>query len=1108
AVEVERLRGAPVLPPIVPTGRTGPLPLSFAQERLWFLGQLQPGDTSYNVPAAFILGGPLDVDALGRALSEIVRRHQVLRTVLPLVDGAPAQVVLPAEPLPLPVHGPVPREELGRIAEEEARHAFDLTTGPLLRARLVRLEAEEHALFLTMHHVVFDGWSVGVLLAELSALYSAFAAGEPSPLPELPVQYGDYAVWQREHLAGEQLERQLEYWKAKLAGAPELLELPTDRPRPAVQRHRGAVKRVMVPAEAARAVRELVRGEESTPFMGLLAAWQALLGRYAGQREVVVGTPIAGRTRSEVEPLIGFFVNTLALRTDLSGNPSFRQLLARVRETTLDAYAHQDLPFERLVAEVKPARTLSHAPVFQTTFTYEGAWARADRAPAAGVSIRSLSGSEPESSKFDLSLVATERSGGALQLTLTYDRDLFEAATAERLLDRYTRLLEQVAAAPDRPLAALPLLSAEEREAALKRAAPRREPCAPETIHSLVEASAALTPNAVAVSGGGATLTYAELDARANRFAHHLRARFGVAAETRVAVFMERSPELVVVLLGIFKAGGVYVPLDPTHPEERNRWILEDSGARVLVAGAAPGAWISPTAARVLELELAAAEIAAAPETHPGVEVHPDQLAYVVYTSGSTGRPKGVLGVHRGAANFLRYVVESYALGPDDAVLQMAGASFDASFRDTIGPLAAGARVLFAGKEAHSDPGRLLAVVAEHHPTAVLSIVPSVLRAHVAHAEETGWAASSLRLMLLSGEPLAATDCRRAQAVFGRQLTLVNQYGPTETTMTATFFPVTEPPADGTQIPVGEPIRNMELYVLDDAHDLVPDGVTGELCIGGVGVTRGYANRPALTAELFIPHPWPAEPGARLYRTGDLFRRECDGTLRFLGRRDQQVKVRGVRVEPGEVEAALRAHPALRDAAVAALPQGDGSTRLRAFWTAADGVAPDAGSLRAFLRERLPEALVPEEYVQLPALPRTPNGKLDRGALPLDAVTARPAYEAPRTAVEEVLALLLAELLETEAVGRDDDFFALGGHSLTAMRLAARVRAALRAELPLMAVFAHPTPRGMAEQLVAHEPARGRVEQVARLYLKVVRMSDGEVAAGLEREAVAGSPAR
>ena len=1068
--------------------RDRPLRLSFAQQRLWFIDQLQPGNPAYHIPSPMTLRGALDVRALRRTLAEIVRRHESLRTVFEEVEGEPAQIVRPAGPVPLPevdlggVGEEARARELGRLAHEDAVAPFDLRRGPLFRGTLLREGEGAWTLLLTVHHIISDGWSTGVLVNEFSALYGAFSHGLPSPLPEPRVQYADFAAWQREWLAGERMQGQLAYWRRRLAGAPPTLDLPTDRPRPAVAGPRGTSHRFQLSPAASHAVRELCRREGVTPYMAFLAAWQVLLARYAATDDVSVGTGIAGRNRLELEGLVGFFVNTLVVRTDLGGAPTVRETLRRVREATLDAFAHQDVPFERLVEELAPERSLQHAPLFQVMFTYQNN--DLGQMDIGSLELEAVD-RRAEAAKFDLSLSAWELEEDRIfKGSIVYRTDLFDPETLlgmERHL--LTLLVDGLAGDPERPVARLPLMDARERAAVLAAAAgPARDRPRGLRVHDLFRRQAARTPDAVALSWDAGELTYAELDRRSDRLAAGL-ARRGVVPGTRVGVFLERGPDWIESLLAVLKAGAVYVPLDPANPAARTRRVLEDSGAVLVLTAEALRAQLPEFGGEIVALdadgEHDTAEDASAVA---GCSLFPVpcslSLAYVVYTSGSTGTPKGALVGHGGVVNYLAFLAEEYGLGEGDAVLQMATPTFDASIRETLGPLTVGARLVLSPAGELAEPRRLLERVRERGVTAIMAAVPSVLRPVLAEAGAADGAASALRLLLVSGEALPAADVRRAREVFGAGLRVVNQWGATECTMSSTLHDAADDEATPI-VPLGVPIHNTRVVVLDPELEPQPPGVPGEAYIATPGLAHGYGGRPGLTAERFVPDPFSAEPGGRMYRVGDRVRRRRDGVLEFLGRVDRQVKVQGVRVEPGETEAALRAHPAVAEAAVVAREERPGEARLVAYVVAADGADPSAAELRAYLAAGLPPYLVPAGWVRLDALPRLPSGKLDRRALPdPDAAAARAEYVAPATPTETELAEIWAAVLGVERVGAGDDFFALGGHSLLATRMISRVRRAFAVELPLRALFEAPTVAGTAARIDA-ALAGGEAEDAA-----------------------------
>ncbi|HEX5724473.1 MAG TPA: amino acid adenylation domain-containing protein, partial [Longimicrobiaceae bacterium] len=1043
AARIDALRAGPAAaaaPPIEAAPRGEAVLLSYPQERLWLMETLSPGALAYGISVPFVFGADADAGVLARVLGEVVRRHEALRTVFRASDAGPAQVVLPPSAVDLPVDE-LPGTDAG---------GFDLEQGPLLRARLLRLR-DASVLVLTVHHIVFDGWSIGVLERELRALYDAFRRGEPSPLAPLPMQYADYAAWQRRWLETGMLDAQVEFWRRALAGAPAAIDLPADRPRPAARTHAGARRFFHLSPELVSRARALAEREGATLFMVLLAAFDVLMARLSGSDDVVVGTQVAGRTHEELEPLVGMFVNGLALRADLSGGPTFREAVARVRRATLDAYAHQDVPFQRLVEELGVERTLSHPPVFNVSFLLQTDGSAPTTAPlpaADGGQTALPDGPVPTGAEYEL-LFELHESGGGIAGAATYSTELFEHDTAAGLVAAYARLLEALLAAPDAPVTAPAPADAEEAARVLAFAAGPPPGDASVPVHRRFEAWAARAPAAVALRTDGGDVGYGELNARANRIAHHLRAA-GVGPEARVGVSLERSAELVAALLGILKAGGAYVPLDPAYPPERLRFMAADAGvsAVVTVDPAAVAAWSGE--ARVVCLACERRAIEARPADDLPVEVDPEGLAYVVYTSGSTGLPKGVAVPHRAVAGLV--TGQEYArFGPDEVFLQLAPVAFDASTFEVWGALLHGGSVA-VHPAGIPDPERLGGFVARHGVTTAW--LTAGLFHQVVDAGAPGL--GSLRQLLAGGDVLSPAHVARAAKLLP-ETRLVNGYGPTEATTFTCCHAVRGDEAGA--IPVGRPIAGARAYVLDGEMRPVPAGVPGELYVGGGGLARGYAGRPGLTAERFVPDPFSG--GGRLYRTGDRARWSRRGEVEFLGRMDQQVKVRGFRVEPGETEAAVRGFAGVADVAVVALGE-DGAKRLAAYVVPA---SVDAAALRAHLAARLPEYLVPASIVGMDALPLTPNGKVDRRALPDPVAGSGEEYRAPRTPTEEIVAGIWADLLGVERVGLGDDFFHLGGHSLLATRVVSRLRAAFRVEVPLRALFEHPTVEALAAEV-------------------------------------------
>ncbi|HVG10073.1 MAG TPA: amino acid adenylation domain-containing protein, partial [Thermoanaerobaculia bacterium] len=1039
-------------PPLVPISREGELPLSFAQQRLWFLDQLDPDNSIYNIQVALRIEGPLDGAVLALCLGEIVRRHEVLRTVYAAPEGSPVQVIQPAAPFPLQVVDLSEREALAlAVAEEEGARPFDLARGPVLRGVLLRSAAEDHVVVLTLHHIAGDAWSLGILVHELTTLYAAFAEGRPSPLPELPVQYADFAVWQSSWLRDEILDEKISFWRSELAGLPPLLELPTDRPRPAAQSYRGASRPLRLPAELTAQIQDLAAREGATLFMVLLAGFQALLARYSGQRDLAVGSPVAGRNRIETEGLIGFFVNTLVLRGNLSGNPSFLELLGRSRETALAAYLHQDVPFEKLVQELAPERKLSHSPLFQVVLTLQNTPVRSLETGTLRVQPVSRTSN---TAKFDLELILQEHEGG-LAGVAEYATDLFDAVTIDRLVVHYEKLLAAALAAPEQLASELPLLAPSERWQTLHEWNDTARACPKDLcIQDLFAEQAARTPHAVAVSFENQRLTYRELDERANRLAQWLidRGIGNVRIDVLVALLVERSLEMIVALVGILKAGGSYAPLEPGMPPSRLRWLLDDVRSPVLLTQTAllpeieeAGGFEGP----VLLLD----ESLEGPELGAQVPSHPLQLAYVNYTSGSTGKPKGVVVPHLGVTRLVMNP-DYMELGPDDVILQLSTYAWDAATWEIWGALLNGGRLVMIPRERVLDFRRLARVLVEERITA-LYLTTALFNQFV---EQEGESLSGLSTLIIGGETASVPHFQKAVEMLHRTR-IINEYGPTENTSYSSWQLVRSTPEQGA-LPIGKPLSNSTVYVLDRELQPMPLRLPGELFLGGDGLARGYLGRPDLTAERFVPHPFAA--GERLYRTGDLGAWRPDGTLDFLGRMDFQVKIRGHRIEPAEVEDAIKRHEGVEDALVMAYEPVPQDRRLVAYVVGNVGnIVVDR--LRHSLRERLPDYMVPASFVILPALPLTSIGKVDRKALPPpEQQSSEENHVAPATYAERTLAGIWAELLGLERVGVTDDFFTLGGHSLLAVRLMALIEQTFGVKLPLSMLFEAPTVRHLA----------------------------------------------
>ncbi|HEX8244764.1 MAG TPA: amino acid adenylation domain-containing protein, partial [Longimicrobium sp.] len=1058
----------PELPPIERAPRDERLPLSFAQQGLWFVEQLGSLGATYHMPTRLRMRGELDRDALVRALDGIVGRHEALRTTFAQVDGVPEQRIAPAEAsrFHLVQHDLGGRTdahaELDRLTAEEARAPFDLEQGPLIRGRLVRLAGDDHALLITMHHIVSDGWSMGVLNRELGALYGAFRRGEPDPLAAPAVQYADYAAWQRRWIEGDVLRAQAEYWTRALAGAPELLELPTDHPRPAEMDHAGARLEVVLDEALTAGLKALSRRHGTTLFMTVLAGWAAVLGRLAGQDDVVIGTPTANRGRRETEGLVGFFANTLAVRADLSGAPTVAELLGRVKTRALEAQRNQDLPFEQVVERLDPVRSMAYTPLFQAMFTWQNA--QRERLDLPGLQVVSEPVASAGRSKVDLALAVGEREG-RITGGVTYATALFARETVERWTGYLRRVLEEMVADEHRRVERLPLTPASERTRVLREwnrtgAAYPAESC----LHELFEARAARTPDATAVVSAAGSLTYGELNARANRLAHHLRA-LGVGPEVRVGLCVARGLEMVVGVLAVLKAGGVFVPLDPGYPAERLEYMLADSAPAAVLAQKSVLDRFRDTGVPVLQLDADApawADESVANPQRGGLT--PAHAAYVTYTSGSTGRPKGVPSIHHRVLNLVHWYGRELGITERDAVLLVMSFSFDGTYRNLFAPLFAGGQLHLAADP--FDPPAIVAQIAAHGISTV-NLTPTAFQSLV-EADRDG-ALARMRTVVLVGE---AVQPRKLMELPEPRPALVNLYGPTECSGIVTFHRLDAELARylDRPVPAGRPIPNGRIYILDRSGSPVPVGVPGELHIGGTPVGNGYQNRPGQTAERFVPDAFGGEPGARLYRTGDRARWLADGTIEFLGRMDFQVKVRGYRIAPGEVEARLAAHPAVREAVVLVREDAPGEARLVAYWL---GEAVEPETLRAHLDAALPPYMVPSAYVRMERWPLTPNRKLDRRALPAPeghALAAR-AYEAPVGHAEQALADIWARVLRVERVGRWDSFFDLGGHSLLAVQVISRVRQALRVEVGLGELFTWPVLADFARELRTAAPA-------------------------------------
>lgn len=1059
-----------VPPPIRPRHKNRPIPASFAQERLWFLEQLEPGGSVYNICRAARLRGPLNIEALESSLNEILQRHEILRTAFTVIECGLVQVRASVERLVISLidirrlHEFERENEAARLIGQMAKRPFDLTTGPFLRAQLLRLRDDEHIFVLATHHIASDAWSIAILTRELWTLYEAFANGQASPLPNLPVQYADYAMWQRDWLQGEALEAQLSYWKERLGGDLPVLNISADRPRPTRQTHRGVREPISLPESLTQGLNGLSEQAGVTLYMTLLAAFNVLLHRYAGQDDIVVGSPIANRQGTEIEGLIGFFVNTLPFRTDLSGNPSFRELLVRVRDVCLGAYAHQDLPFEKLVEELQLERDLSRNPLFQAMFILQNA-------PVYIPKLSKLSWSrvqvEPGTAKFDLTLALVEREG-RLAGFFEYNTDLFDASPIKAMIGHFQMLLRGVVANPDQPISTLPLLTNIERHQLLVDwnstvADYPKESC----IHELFEAQVERTPNAIAIDFEGKQLSYRELNARANQLAHYLHG-LNVGPEKLVGICVERSLEMVIGLLGTLKAGGAYVPLDPVYPLERLAFILEDARVSVVVTQEKllNGAQLSALATErsIVRLDRDRAAIAVKCEDNLPRRARAGNLAYVIYTSGSTGEPKGVQIEHRSVVNCLCSIGERFDVSERDSWLAVTTIAFDIASLELLLPLITGAKIVLT-KSSEAVDGALLRKRLAISGATVMQATPPTW----ALLLDAGWQGTNNFKMLCGGEALSR---KLADQLLEHSASLWNLYGPTETTIWSAIAQIQ--PGQG-PVPIGRPIPNTQVYILDAHLQPVPIGVPGEIYIGGDGVARGYLERPKVSNDKFIATPFSGDPKARLFRTGDLARYLPDGLIEFLGRTDNQVKIRGHRVELGEMEAVLNQDPGVKESVIVAredITEGRDETenpksRIQNLISSKCLVAyvvpkeenPSMAELRNFLKAKLPDYMVPSIFVILGALPVTPNGKLNRNALP-PPDGSRPGIEgfvAPRTRIEKSVAQAWRDVMKLESISVHDNFFELGGHSFLAIQIISRLRDAFNREIPVRLLFETPT---------------------------------------------------
>src|SRR6202158_5261718 len=1047
------------------------LPASFAQDRLWFLDQLEPGTAAYHLVRAFRITGPLNVNALTSAIGAVIRRHESLRTIFESVDGEARQVVLSDVDVQVPIlnladlpESEREREAL-RIASEEGRKPFDLTRGPLLRTALLQLSRDQYILVLAMHHIITDGWSISILFRELAHCYEAYASGREPQLPELPIQYVEYAQWQREYIAGELLAKQVEYWKNKLAGAQTILDLPTDRPRPTTHSWHGATEELIFDGQVLAALKEFAQTEGATLFMVSMAAFQALLWRYTSQDSILVGTPTAARSQIEIENLVGFFVNTLVFRADFTPDMTFRDLVRQVRACALEAYTHQDVPFEKLVEELLPQRSMNNSTLFQVMFTFQNIPKQVFE--ISGLKMKELE-FETGIAKFDLAVEAFEDDDdGGFHCRFEYNTDLFEKQTILRERGHSRNLVNVVLKNPDVPVARIPLMDDGEREQTVVQWNNTAADYPGDLhIHAAFERQAARTPDSTALVFQGKKFPYWRINEDANRVAHYLIKK-GVGPGSLVGVSVERSPELTVALLGVLKTGAAYVPLDHSYPLQRLTSMLEDTRAECVVSNNGIGKKLPDTVRNLITLDADAELLRNESPLNPILDLSNVRRAYVLYTSGSSGRPKGVEGTHRGAMNRMRWMWERYPFEAGEVCCQKTNVGFVDSVWEIFGPLLAGVPSVILPQEAVLDPGGLLQILAEQRVTRIV-LVPSLLRALLEHAPNLEERLPELKLWSSSGEVLTWELARRFRKGYpGAEL--LNIYGSAEVAADVTWHEVGEEgeEAQGTvSVPIGRPISNTQVYVLDRNRNAVPVGVRGEIYVGGDGLALGYWQQPEMTAERFVGNSIAPDESERLYRTGDLGRWRSTGEIEYLGRMDGEVKVRGMRIEVGEIETVLGSHSWVEEAVVELSGEG-AEQRLVAYVVAGGEETPSARELRRHVRSKLPEHMAPASFVRVEELPLLPSGKVNRRALAGVAGVAlsEQGMVAARTEVEQKLAGMWAEVLKVKEVGVDQNFFEMGGHSLLVLQVMARIRREFDVELGVRTMLEEPTIAGLASEV-------------------------------------------
>ncbi len=1082
---------------IVPQSReNNAFPLSFSQQRLWFLDQLEPGSPLYNIPAVLRLKGNLNISALEQSFKEIIKRHEVLRTVFSEEKGEAVQIVSESFSFKIDqtdLKG-TPEAERGqtlrRHAAEESVKPFQLNSGPLLRVSLLSFSATDHALLVTMHHIISDNWSTGIFVHEIMQFYSALVQGQKPQLPPLAVQYADFAAWQRKWFKGKTMDDQIAYWKEALKGIPPVIELPLDKPRPAYQTYNGDFKTFTISKPTTEGLKSLSRKQDVTLFMTLLSAYYVLLHRYAGQDDICVGSPIANRNRKETEAMIGFFVNTLVLRGSLHGNPTFTELLQRTKETTLGAFAHQDLPFETLVEELQPERDMSHSPLFQVMFVLNNAPVEKLELPDVELSVVEI---ENKTSKFDLILNVFEDENG-LQCKIEYNTDLFEAATIERFSRHYQTLLKSIVQTPEERIGHLAILDATEKEELLHTwSEPERFYDESKFIVDLLVKQAQATPEAPALRVLDTTLSYGHLHEQSNRLANLLLQK-GLNRGDTVGVFADRSAQVIVSFLAVLKAGGVYLPLDPSYPKERLEYMLDDSGAAFLLTLSGLKDILPGGQRQTIVLDELQEALAGISPDMPDIMFTAEDTAYVIYTSGSTGQPKGVEISHSGITNHCVDMANYYELTPEDNVLQFAALNFDASIEQILPPLISGSTVCMRENDIW-DSHQLSQKISTYDLTVINP--PTAYWAQMAEH----WAAhpelipeNRLRLVIVGGDVLQPQALKNWFQTPLKRIRLINAYGPTEAVITATTFEI---PAEynGFRVPIGRPRANRRMYVLDPYGNPAPVNVPGELLIGGNALAKGYLGRPELTEEKFVPNPF-ITGNERMYKTGDRVRFLPDGTLDFMGRIDFQVKIRGFRIELGEIENALQRMPDISRAVVKAFDTAQGTKALAAYFTTVHNEDLDSARMRSFLEEHLPDYMIPALFMRLDEMPVDPSGKINRRLLPeadLSKIKAQTEYVAPRTPTEEKLCDMMKEVLQIERVGIKDNFFDLGGHSMMATQVVSRIRETFDVELSLRTLFENPTAEGIAQALIEAESETQDAETLDAMLSEIENLSDEEI---------------